>query len=369
MARPLSRPWSGKMQPILAISPSRLLVAAGHSISSYRFGDSVDGEAPAVIPEGVFSFPIYNERWSDITGITFVNDGGLDQTLCVGFQDGTLQSVFLNLPPHGDPPGASLTATYTTLPSLRDGDFIESLSSADNMLLSLSSGGSAVLTNLRAGDNSSETVALNTRSWTSHLCLDSSGPYAAFGTSSSNPLGIHSITNSELSQAPVATLHMGSETTPLRQISSAVYGISRAPFSSPWGASPQIIASGWFDGKLRCYDLRSSSRTTTAAESPESLRPVLTMFDPMQLEPIYSVSCGGGSSSYIAAGSARHSVVSFWDVRSPRAGWSVHAPGNDRSPVYSVILESSRLYGATQSRPFVYDFVRMVCSNRHFYAY
>jgi hypothetical protein len=40
-----------------------------------------------------------------------------------------------------------------------------------------------------------------------------------------------------------------------------------------------------------------------------------------------------------------------------QSGWSVYAPGNDRSPVYTVILESSRLFGATESRPFVYDFV------------
>jgi len=78
--------------------------------------------------------------------------------------------------------------------------------------------------------------------------------------------------------------------------------------------------------------------------------------DPWSFEPIYTVSCGGGSSSHIAAGSARHSVVSFWDVRSPKLGWSVHAPGNDPSPVYKIILESSRLFGATESRSFVYDF-------------
>jgi len=143
---------------------------------------------------------------------------------------------------------------------------------------------------------------------------------------------------------------------------NAVYGITRAPPSSPWGSSPQILVSGWYDGPVRCYDLRSSSRfashptTPMTQRDPAPLRPMLRLHDPWSYESTYSVSCGGGSGSFIAAGSARHSVVSFWDVRFPAAGWSVHAPHNDRSPVYQVILESSRLFAATESRPFVYDF-------------
>jgi hypothetical protein len=87
-----------------------------------------------------------------------------------------------------------------------------------------------------------------------------------------------------------------------------------------------------------------------------SRAPTLTFADPWSFEPIYAVACGGGGAAHIAAGSARHSVVAFWDVRAAARGWSVHAPGNDVSPVYSIILESSRLFGATQNRPFVYDF-------------
>jgi WD40 repeat protein len=137
---------------------------------------------------------------------------------------------------------------------------------------------------------------------------------------------------------------------------SAVYGIARAPPSSRWGASPQVLVAGWYDGQVRCYDMRSSSHAHSTLGSSAPLRPVLSLCDPWLYEAIYDVSCGGGSSSHIAAGSARHSVVSFWDVRFTKRGWSVHAPGNDSSPVYTVILESSRLFGATQSRPFVYDF-------------
>jgi WD40 repeat protein len=172
-----------------------------------------------------------------------------------------------------------------------------------------------------------------------------------------NPMTVYSITSDRLSPSPSAIMSMNA---PDLNTQSAVYGISRAPLASPWGSSPQILVSGWYDGQVRCYDLRSHSRVSAATDSNQTLAPllpVLSLFDPRSFEPIYSVSCGGGSSSHIAAGSARHGVISFWDVRSPRAGWSVYAPGNDPSPVYSVIVESSRVFGATQSRPFVYDFV------------
>ncbi|KAG6918774.1 hypothetical protein DXG01_011965 [Tephrocybe rancida] len=214
---------------------------------------------------------------------------------------------------------AAFAVTVTSSSQLQGGEYLESLSSERNFLLALSSSGDASLTNLHFPLSQPETVTLNTRSWASHLCLDSAGPYAAFGTSSTHPLRVYSIKNDELSRTPNAILHsqMLSEPAGTKPVSSAVYGISRAPLASPWGSSPQILVSGWFDGHVRCHDLRSSSRIKCAggnAGEPAPLRPVLTMKDPLQFESFYSVSCGGGSSSHIAAGSARHSVVSFWDT-------------------------------------------------------
>jgi WD40 repeat protein len=231
------------------------------------------------------------------------------------------------------------------------------LSSDREYLLSLSAEGTAALIDTSRNSPTSQLVNLRTRSWSSHLSMTSSTPYAAFGTSSTTPLVVHPITNSTLFATPSAVLHPNAKhVTP--NWSSAVYGISGIPPSGPWGGSDQVLVSGWYDGLVRVHDLRSSSRIPgmDSSASPAPLLPVLTLHDSWSLEPIYAVSCGGGSSSHIAAGSARHSVVAFWDVRSPSQGWSVHAPGNDSSPVYSIHLESSRLFGATQSRPFVYDF-------------
>lgn len=349
---------------MLAISPSRLIVGAGSNLYSYAFNASPTATSPSVIFEGVISLLGRFESERTITALTFVDDGGFDRTLHVAFQDGAIERVLLtqSTPNHVNP-SVSLSAIQTNLNPMTIGDFVESLSSEANFMLTLSSTGYVSLSDLRL-EHASSTIELNTRSWIAHLCLQSSTPYAAFGTSSPTPLIVHSITDGQLSPRPFAVLHTlkSIESATDRPHFSAVYGLSRGPLNSPWGSSPQILVSGWFDGNVRCYDLRSSSRSSPEPISgkpstPAPLRPVLSLADRWSYEPIYSVSCGGGSASYIAAGTARHSVVSFWDVRSPKNGWSVHGPGNDPSPVYSVVLESSRFFGVTQSRPFVYDFV------------
>jgi len=356
---------------VLAISPSRLIVGAGGNLYSYAFNASHNATSPSVTFEGVISL-CSPDRARNITDLTFIDDGGVDRTLHVAFQDGAIERVLLTqaTSDHVNQ-SVSLSITQKNLDPMPNGDFVESLSSEAKSNLTLSTTGYARLDNYRPEhtDSSSSIIELNARSWVSHLCLQSSTPYAAFGTASSTPLTVHSITNSQLSPRPFAVLHTlkGAESATDRPQFSAVYGLSRGPLNSPWGSSPQILVSGWFDGYVRCYDLRSSSRsspepTSGKPSTPAPLRPSLSVADRWSYEPIYSVSCGGGSASYIAAGTARHSVVSFWDVRSPKNGWSVHAPGNDPSPVYSVVLESSRFFGVTQSRPFVYDFVSISSS-------
>jgi WD40 repeat protein len=356
IARPMAYPWFGKLQPILAVSSSRLLVAAGSTIYSYKFMRPTSGDcAPGVQFEISWTLS-GRETARDITGITFVPDAGADRTLYIGFEDGTIRRVFMPLPNSkhmedniimGEPP----LNTF----NLHDGAIVKSLSSDKECLLSLSSQGTAALIDTSSASPAPQLINLQTRSWSSHLSMKSSTPFAAFGTSSTTPLVVHPIINSALCPTPSAILYANAKCGSENR-SSAVYGISGIPTSGPWGGSDQVLVSGWYDGLVRVHDLRSSSRipATNSSARPAPLLPVLSLYD--SFEPIYAVSSGGGASSHIAAGSARHSVVAFWDVRSPSQGWSVHAPGNDSSPVYSIHLESSRLFGATQSRPFVYDF-------------
>lgn len=349
VARPLSRPWDGKLQPLLAINESRLFVAAGHTLYSYVFTPSEhDGETPGVSFEASYQFN-YQEAATrnDITGLVCAQDGGANRTLFVGFENGELQRV--RIPPCN--PGQvdlPIDASFRTTFNYHDGELIEALAVSGDSLLSMSINGKAGLLNISSPTPSVQhAIDLDTRAWSALLSTSSSTPFAAFGTSSDTPLTIHAITPTSISAMPTMRLRSSQQQDDLslERPTTAVYGIASAPPASPWGASDQIIVSGWFDGLVCVHDMRVSPA------------PTLTFFDPWSFEPIYTVACGGGGGARIAAGSARHSVVAFWDVRATtRGGWSVHAPGNDPSPVYSIILESSRLFGATQSRPFVYDF-------------
>jgi WD40 repeat protein len=346
VARPLSHPWRGKLQPLLAINESRLFVAAGHTLYSYAFIPSDnDGTSPGISFEASYDLGLQDAPRNDVTSLACVPDRGSNSTLFVGFEDGEIQRVTI---PPCSPGELSVPVDSSLRTAFRhhDGELIEALAMSEDTLLSISTNGKAGLLDFSYSTSPTpQMINLDTRSWSALLRASSSTPFAAFGTASDTPLTIHYITESSISSSPSAVLRASEQQSDSDfDRPSAVYGIASAPPASPWGASDQIIVSGWFDGLVRVHDMRSSRA------------PTLTFADPWSFEPVYAVACGGGGGAHIAAGSARHSVVAFWDVRVASRGWSVHAPGNDVSPVYSIILESSRLFGATQSRPFVYDF-------------
>ena len=353
IARPLSQRWMGKLQPLLSINSSRLLLAAGNTIYSYGFRSSSTPDiSPPVHLECAYTTSAFHPN-RDITALVTVPDNGLDRTIFVGYVDGNLERVTLpscgELAKTSENIDASLRERY----DFHDGSLIEGLSTSPTHLLSLSSTGAAALLPFALEEPTPQFINLGTRSWSSHLCMDSSTPYAVFGTTSLNPLSVYPIYESRLSPHPSVYLSSGTKS----ERPTAVYAISSGPPACAWGASNQIVVSGWYDGIVRVFDLRSPTRIAdNATHSQSSLLPVMTFCDPWSPEPIYSLSCGGGSGSHITAGSARHSVLAFWDVRSPVRGWSVHAPGNDSSPVYSVIMDGSRVFGANESRGFVYDF-------------
>lgn len=339
---------------------------------SYSFHSGPGGK-PVIKWEGDIALNETHVRGRNITSITFLEDGGLDQTLLVAYQEQLVERIHL-IPPSKD---GEIALSFTRHPvaTFPRGDYIESFSTSPTHVLSLSANGTArlslqtALTKDRKDTQPPSTeqlhpiVELEERSWKCHL--SSCVTFAAFGATGKTPLTIYPISeDGHLYPNPSTILHTErvSASASLDTLpSSAVYGISQGPLhASAWGSSPQVLASGWFDGRVRIYDLRtrpSSSSPQGGAGNAPILRPVILMQDRWCNEPIYSISCGGGSGSHVAAGTARHSVVSFWDVRNPKGGWSVHAPGNDRSPVFSVILDGSRLFGTTELRPFVYDFV------------
>ncbi|KAL1743932.1 hypothetical protein HDZ31DRAFT_83041 [Schizophyllum fasciatum] len=361
VARPLNVHWRTKLQPALALNSSRLLVAAAHTISSYAF----DCPKPRIRNETSWALSNRFSSTTDVTALACTDD---PDSYIVGMWDGSIKRVEIrqdsrDIPAqHHHPPSLHMTEIYQYRDSI-----IESLMCEDDHLLSLTSSGRATVRRLSSPHDSISSIELGERSWISYLCTSASTPFAAFGTSSQTPLVLHRLLQ-DGSMSPDMRVHM--REIPARPSSSACYAIARAPPAAPWGASPELLVAGWYDGRVRLYDLRIASRyhypapaspTEDCATPPVPtplLRPTLAMSDPWLYDPIYSVACGGGAGAHIAAGSARHGVVCLWDMRyAQRRGLSVHAPGNDPSPVFKLAFESSRLYGVTDRRAFVFDWV------------
>jgi WD40 repeat protein len=373
--RALSRPWRGKLRTDIAVNNSRLAVAAGETIYSYRFVAprvSARLEAPRVHFECSFKLESPPGLARDVTSISFLPDGGLDRTLCVGYADGLLERISIPIV-DASKENARLGLLDRAVYGIHSGELVQSLVVNNSHLLALSASGTATLIPLSTAEDlvTASTVHLAAKSWAALL----TPTHALFGTSSPTPLAAHSLLSTGLSSSPNAILSPGPKANPR----SPVYDICGTPPGAPWGASDAIVVSGWFDGLVRVHDLRSSSRLSkdTTTEIPSALKPVMHFWDPWSYEPIYAVAFGGGACAHVAAGSARHSLVAFWDVRAATtvtshtlsgaakagknarrsSGWSVYAPGSESSsPVYALHMESSRVFGATQSAPFVLDF-------------
>jgi hypothetical protein len=261
----------------------------------------------------------------------------------------------LSGPWYGKSAFASQTARYD-----HPHEAIKALSTSDSMALTMSATGLLSLFNANTPWVHPSMYHSQTTGWTCHLQLEANTPFAAAGLQSG--ASIIPIRQSGFDSNTPALARLGGPKHPC-----PVYAMS--PFLP--GSSPDIIAAGWYDGKVRVCDLRlpsvsaeSSSSSPSSPSDPSLLKPVLTLSDPWRsFDAVYSLSArgvpspsGDHSHHYITAGSAQHSVVAIWDVRFPRAGWSVYAPGGDRSPVYALVTEGSRIWGTTQSRAFVLDF-------------
>ncbi|KAH8822811.1 hypothetical protein DL96DRAFT_1533444 [Flagelloscypha sp. PMI_526] len=333
-ARPLAKPWSLKQQPSMAMNTEFLLVGAGSSLTVYKFHRRKRSPSwpavgkPASITMNDEDGPLIHR--DDITSLSFQSN----DVFLIGRQYGGIEVFNIH-----DLVRTELMREGTQ--DLHSGALVESISSSDDGSLSvaLSSNGQATLFT-HSGMSS---INLESRSWTAHL--NSSSSFVAVGSTSGRPLTVFPITPSGIAPQPSAIL---SRNTTATNSSSAVYAITNGPPCSPWGASPNVLASGWYDGYVRIHDLRTSATHL----------PVYSTHDPWCYEPVYSLSLGGGSGCHIGAGLARHSVVAFWDIRGKDgSGWSVYPPGNDPSPVYDLVMEGSRVWGVTERRAFVLDFM------------
>ncbi|KAG8754903.1 hypothetical protein FRC14_004537 [Serendipita sp. 396] len=369
VAKTLNSRWSQKHRPEIALSRSRLAVACGHAITTYRFGCVEHGIKSSVTLEGTFTVfpPVVG---NDITGLSFIEDGGKDESLLVSNCAGDLVRIRLPL----NEPLYQLNIKdkrKQNFPAIKTAQYqipripLGKIAAAGSEALVLASEGSAFLVNPASPWKKPICTTIGTTAWAAHLELRSSTAYAAIGTSKN--VVVHPVIHSSISSSPIAILGGTKKDVPVYCVAQFLPG-----------GSPDIIASGWYDGRARVHDLRCSIRakdaTSASMNSPTPLEPVLTLADPWHpFDPVYSIASRAqiedatarskGSDqgmphqgSFLIAGSAIHSAISIWDVRQPSRSWSMFAPGKDWSPVYALKAEGSRLWGATQWRAFAIDF-------------
>lgn len=380
IARPLSSCWRKFCVPAFAMSSRRIIYAACRELHSYAFTPPrSNGLAPGLRFEGklVVQDPMSkgasNGRISrnNITGLGFNPD---ESALVASFEDGSVMEI-------------QVPESLLSRETLSDGETspeplpaellykakhtIACLSARSHLFLTFSSRGDVTLYNSLTGTKSNLALGFQ-RSAAFAAYLSASGNrYAALGTSGSESVGlrIHTISESDLCQIPSVALGFGEldvaddgAYTELRHPMNAALALSDPP--PHFGSSGQVLVAGWMDGVVRIYDLRSSRRSSPSeisgidgkSTAVPTLLPVMSMYDRVS-RGIGTVASGGGAGCYVAASALMDSSTSFWDVRSPRDAWSVHAPvTTDPSPVYTLGMESSRLFGATGRRPFIYDF-------------
>jgi len=359
----LNTQWRSRYHSVLAISSTTLAIGAGNTIYTYTLSQGGVREDLAIQVHRD-SLPA-----ADITGLAFLPNIGAARQMLITDMSGHVVRIRaddgvasfpngrprLSGPWYGKSAFVSQTARYD-----HPHEAIKALSTSGSMALTISTTGLLSLFNTSTPWVQPSTYHSQKMGWTCHLQLEASTPFAATGLHSG--ASVIPIRQSGFDSSTPSIGRLGGPKDPC-----PVYSISAfLP-----GSSPDIITTGWYDGKVRVHDLRLAS--LSPLQSPQSpshlsgaplLKPVLTLSDPWRsFDAIYSLSARGVPSSsgahshhYITAGSAQHSVVCIWDVRSPSAGWSVYAPGGDRSPVYALLTEGSRIWGTTQSRGFMLDF-------------
>lgn len=211
-------------------------------------------------------------------------------------------------------------------------------------------------------ENPSHNAALdphNEEGWTHHP-LKSSRHWPKASYASSPGIAVHPISPSSLSPDPLALLAPRSSSSQphRRKAVNAPYAMCAPSPASPFGSSPNIILSGWYDSHVLVHDLRvpttSSHFDSSSQASPTPLSPVLSFHDRFTDSAVYSLGMGGGSGSHIVAGMASHGILEIFDARNPKRSWGLYSPGKTSASVYQLHVEGSRIWGLTD-RLFVVD--------------
>lgn len=325
--------------PYLVATPSMLVIAVANALHVYDFllgGLQVRFRGEVQLHRG--------GAQDDITGLGVLNQPGPGggEALIASCANGKVLRVRIS--PAGEPLRATVTGHYT-----HPARHITSLSTSR-----WESKAALALTTALGG-----LVSLyNTRSpWVEPTRADDSALIAVPGTkrpriwcsliAQSDSVAITGST--KLSLHPILSTGLGAHATvlpgPARQ--SACYALAHPP-----GDQPNLVLSGWHDGKVRMYDLR-----TEAVE--------MVLRDPWSDSGVYCVGAGGGSAAHVVAGYSKHGMLAIFDIRSPSTAYTTYAPASSLGPprphngftqLSSLHVEGSRIFGTTPHRPFVFDF-------------
>ncbi|CAE6458570.1 unnamed protein product [Rhizoctonia solani] len=325
--------------PYLVATPSMLVIAVANALHVYSFlngGTDVRWRGSVPLHRG--------SAHDDITGLGALSQAGPGTGECVVVTLANGKLLRVRLSPNGEPLEATITAHYphpaTHITSLSTSQWGSkaglALTTALGGLVSLYTTRSPWIEPTRVETSTSATVPgrKQARIWCSLVAQ-------------SDTLAITGST--QLSLYPILPTGLRTDGTTLAgpAKSSACYALAHPP-----GTTQDLVLSGWHDGVVRMYDLR-----TGAVE--------LTMQDPWSDSAVYCVGAGGGSGMHVVAGYSNHGMIAIFDIRSPASGYTVYAPFSSLSPprprngltqVSSLHVEGARIFGTTPRLPFVLDF-------------
>ncbi|KAL9093067.1 MAG: hypothetical protein Q9165_004205 [Trypethelium subeluteriae] len=260
-----------------------------------------------------FKSPDTSEGRDDITSLKLLRPWQYDvesavgevQHVILGRANGDLRRLEFNLTSPNEPHQQAYATRSQSVLSI-------DISSSSSPLLASCLGDSRVVLYSVYNDKTlnepiSETTlseaAPNNRLWSIKFLSDT---YLAVGTGpSKSPLSIYTVTPTGIRQDStrrVDQLELGHHTETIWPSSTSVYAVAPLPSSSAASALPgDVFLSGAFDGRIRLHDLRSPR----AAEQ--------SYFDGTDESAIYSLAAVGRER--LAAGTARHSMVKFFDLR------------------------------------------------------
>jgi hypothetical protein len=412
--------WRQRCLPVLKLDRQvgRVLVGVGPQLRIHDF----DSRGVLLYPSDPPTLSFGRSQADDLTGIATVQDA--PDHYIVSHVSGLIQQIALD---QYSPQGFVPLARYQN-PSSPSRRPVHTIHSSNNLLASLSYPSTLVIHRIRSPWLPPlATLDLPTRAWS--VLLSPHQHWIAIGHVGDRPLSVYPLEHIANGNSPSSDRSSSSLPSPRKlggnRRRTAVYALTSPPPSSPLFGSASTLIAGCFDSAVRIFDLRTpprplSSSSCSSTDSSDSLdlgtfnnhrrfppvsgfpsstsrpaataaqhtssvqQPVLTLEDRWSEEAVYSVACGGGGGTSIAAGVARHGVVRLWDVRkaseSRDEGVSVFSHGRDSSPVYSLAMvrfssdyclfvprfdysnfasnnqEHSRLFGATEQRAWMLDF-------------